>query len=65
VIACRETSGGKYHAAVIDRYTGQIAATKCNYSKISSSGGRRQFYAAGGYINCKRCAAAIRKETGR
>ena len=64
--ACREGSGNKYHASVFDKYKGNaIVATKCDYSYHNNSGALRRLYAAGSYINCKRCLAAIRKEGGK
>ncbi len=62
VTAVKEVGGTKYHAGVIDFFTKQPVATKCNYSKIANNGGRRQFYQAGSYVNCKRCLAVLKKE---
>ena len=62
VQGCKQQGGAKYHAAVIDSYSGEIVATKCNYSKIRNDGGYRMFYRTGSYINCKKCRQVLAKE---
>lgn len=61
-IACKQIGGEKYHAAVLDFFTREPVATKCNYSYIANDGSRRVLYPTGSYVNCKKCRQVLAKE---